>query len=411
MTRRLWVLMAIVGADMFGTMIVVPLLPFYATRFGASPALYGVLYSCYPFAQLATAPLWGRLSDRYGRRPMILAGLTASALAYLAFGLANTLPLLFLMRLLQGVGGGIVGVVQAYVTDSVPARDRTQALGWLTVATNIGVTLGAAAGSLSRNLGPHAPGFLAATLCFVNIAVGFFWLSEPPPHEEPAGAPAPAARRSVRRSIFEVLRHPLAPVSSLVWIYAVGMMAFFAMNSIFGLYLGDLFGVTENTIGYFFVYIGGLNVAVRAFLLGPAVRRFGEVGALRLGALTLVAGLLILPAMPSLPLLALAVLFVPVGTALLFPATTALASRLVPRREVGQALGVQQSFGGVSRMVGPLMAGLAYELGPRYPFWIAATLMLGVSVLTRQVREEPTRQPAVPAEVAAVSASSAPEGL
>ena len=189
----------------------------------------------------------------------------------------------------------------------MPARDRTQALGWLTVATNIGVTLGAAAGSLSRNLGPHAPGFLAATLCFVNIAVGFFWLSEPPAHEEPAGAPAPAARRSVRRSIFEVLRHPLAPVSSLVWIYAVGMMAFFAMNSIFGLYLGDLFGVTENTIGYFFVYIGGLNVAVRAFLLGPAVRRFGEVGALRLGALTLVAGLLILPAMQSLPLLALAV--------------------------------------------------------------------------------------------------------
>ena len=105
MTRRLWVLMAIVGADMFGTMIVVPLLPFYATRFGASPALYGVLYSCYPFAQLATAPLWGRLRDCYGRRPMILAGLTASALAYLAFGLADTLPLLFLMRLL-GRGWG-----------------------------------------------------------------------------------------------------------------------------------------------------------------------------------------------------------------------------------------------------------------------------------------------------------------
>jgi MFS family permease len=406
LTRRLWVLMAIFGADMFGTMIVVPLLPFYATRFGASPALYGVLYACYPFAQLATAPLWGRLSDRYGRRPMILAGLTASALAYLAFGLADTLPVLFLMRLLQGVGGGIVGVVQAYVTDSVPAPDRTQALGWLTVATNIGVTLGAAAGSLSRNLGPHAPGLVAATLCFVNIAVGFLWLSEPPPHEEPAGAPAPAARRSVRRSIYEVLRHPLAPVSSLVWIYAVGMMAFFAMNSIFGLYLGDLFGVTENTIGYFFVYVGGLNVVMRAFLLGPAVRRFGEVGALRLGALALIAGLLLLPLMKNLPLLALAVVLVPVGTALLFPATTALVSRLVPRREVGQALGVQQSFGGVSKMVGPLGAGLAYGLDPRYPFWIAAILMGGVSILTRQVREEPTRQPAVPAEAAAAEAAA-----
>ncbi|MGH2628591.1 MAG: MFS transporter, partial [Anaerolineales bacterium] len=271
--------------------------------------------------------------------------------------------------------------------------------------------LGAAAGSLSRNLGPHAPGFVAAGLCLANVAAGWFWLAEPPPHEEPAGAPAPAARRSVRRSILEVLRHPLAPVSSLVWIYAVGMMAFFAMNSIFGLYLGNRFGVTENTIGYFFVYIGGLNVVIRAFLLGPAVRRFGEVGALRLGALTLIVGLLVLPLVATLPLLAIAIVFVPVGTALLFPATTALVSRLVPRREVGQALGVQQSFGGVSRMVGPLMAGLAYELGPRYSFWLAAALMAGVSVLTRQVREEPSRKPAVPAEAAAVTEAVAPKGF
>ena len=405
--RRLWVLMATACVDMIGYMIVVPLLPFYATRFGATPALYGVLFACHPFAQLTTAPLWGRLSDRYGRRPMILAGLTVSIFAYAAFGLAETLWLLFAMRLLQGFGGGISGVVQAYVADSVPASERTKALGWLTAAISGGGMLGAALGSLVTPLGPQAPGFVAAGLCLTNVVSAFFFLPEPAPHDEPAGTVVPA-RRTLRHSIAEVLRHPLAPVSSLVWIYTVGMMAFFALNGVFGLYLKDQFGVTQENIGYYFVYIAGASFLMRALFLGPAVRRFGDVGVLRLGALSLIAGLAILPLLDRLPAVAIAVLSVPIGTALLFPSTTSLISRLVTRREAGQTLGVQQAFGGVSRMLGPLWAGAAYELGPRYPFWLAATLMLGVSFLTRQIRQEPAKPP----QPAPVSPDTpAPEGL
>ncbi len=406
--RSLWILMAAACVDMMGFMIVMPLLPFYATRFGAAPSLYGVLVACHPFAQLTTAPFWGRLSDRYGRRPMILGGLSVSVFAYTVFGLADTLWLLFAMRLLQGVGGGTSGVVQAYVADSAPASERTKALGWLTAAISGGGMLGAGLGSLLRQLGPAAPGFAAAGLCLINAVAAFLYLPEPPPHEEPAGAPAPPARRSLRRSVLEVLRHPLAPISALIWIYAVGMMAFFALNGIFGLYLMNKFGVTEATIGYYFVYIAGASLVMRALLLGPAVRRFGDIGVLRLGILSLIVGLAILPLLDRLPFVALAVLFVPIGTALLFPATSSLISRLVTRREAGQTLGVQQAFGGVSRMLGPLWSGAAYELGPRYPFWLAAALMLGGSVLARQVRAEPAKPPQ-PIPVA--PEAPAPEGL
>jgi MFS family permease len=160
-----------------------------------------------------------------------------------------------------------------------------------------------------------------------------------------------------------------------------------AMNGILALYLDRAFGITEKTIGWFYTYVGGVSLVMRALLLGRAVRRFGEVGVTRLGALSLAAGLATIPLAPSLPLLAVAALFVPVGTALLFPAITALISHRSPRSETGQTLGVQQGFGGVSRMLGPLWAGAVFEIGIRYPFWLAAALMLGVSVLTRRLRE------------------------
>lgn len=388
--KQISVLMATVFVDMIGFTMVLPLLPFYATRLGADPSLVGMLIAAHPFAQLAVSPFWGRLSDRYGRRPLILAGLILSAAAYVLFGLAEAIWLLFASRLVQGAGGGITGVVQAYVADAVEPEERTKALGWLTAATSAGVMIGPASGSLATYLGPEGPGFLAAGLCILNILFAWKWLPEPKRYAAPAGEmTAHAPKRSLRRSLWEVLRHPTAPVSSLIWVYAIGMMAFMAMNAVLALYLKDSFGVTEKTIGYFYAYVGAISLVMRALILGPAVRRFGEIGVTRLGALSLVLGLAGIPFTGgSLPLLGLIVLFVPVGTALLFPATTSQVSRLSSRAEVGQALGVQQSFGGVSRMVGPLWSGFAYQKNFHYPFWMAAALMMSVSFLTLRMRGE-----------------------
>ncbi len=403
--RHLWVLMAVAFVDMIGFTMVQPLLPFYAEELGARPRLVGVLMAAYAFAQLATAPLWGRFSDRYGRRPMIIAGLIGSGIAYTLFGMADSLWLLLVFRLVQGAGGGTTSVVQAYVTDSMSPEDRASGLGWLTAATSAGVMIGPAVGSLSTTLGEAAPGFFAGGLCLVNVFFAIRWLREPPRHPEES---EPGRQRPrLRRSFLDVLRHPGSPVASLIWIYAIGMMAFMAMTTMLPLYLGEAFGITKRTIGWFFVYFGAVGVIMRAILLGPAVRRFGEVRVVRLGALSLVVGLALIPLAADvdaeragqLAVLSLVALFVPVGTALLFPSTTALVSRCAARGETGQTLGVQQSFGGVSRLLAPLWAGLVFESDIRYPFWLAAALMLAVSTLTLRLQRE-SPQPAVAPEIA-----------
>jgi MFS family permease len=391
--KQLWILMATVFVDMIGFLIVQPTLPFYATKLGARPFVVTLIISAFFFAQLLSAPLWGRFSDRYGRRPALLVGLASSAIAFALFGLANSLVLLFLFRLVQGAGGGTTGVVQAYVSDSVPPEERAKALGWITAATSAGVMIGPLLGSLATYFGPSGPGFVAAGLCTLNALSAWKWLPESK-RREAAGTPEPV-RRPLRQSILQVLRDPGSPVSALIWIYAIGMLAFMGMNGVLALYLGKAYGVTEKTIGWFYSYVGGIGLVMRALLLGPAVRRFGEVGVTRLGSLSLVLGLALVPVPAMLDLsrperfavLALIVLLVPVGTALLFPATTALVSRRSVKSETGQTMGVQQAFGSVARLVGPVCAGKLFELDIRFPFWVASAVMLAASFLTSRLTE------------------------
>jgi multidrug resistance protein len=396
--RPLWVLMATVFVDMVGFAMVLPLLPFYAKDFGASPTDIGFLVAAYSVAQLLSAPLWGRMSDRYGRRPLIIAGLIAAGCAYVVFGLAQSLWMLFLCRLIQGAGGGTTGVVQAYVADLVPPQDRARALGWITAATSAGVMLGPAIGSLAIHWSHAAPGFLAALLCAANVISARRWLTEPPVPTRPK-----RPKGSSRQMFYSVLRHPTAPFALPIWIYALGMMAFMAMNAILALFLSDRFGVTAKSIGWFYAYVGGISIVMRAILLGPAVRRFGEGGVVRLGIASLAIGLLSIPLTTSVWILGLAVLFIPVGTALLFPATSSMVSALAPKDSTGQALGVQQSFGGVARLVGPIWAGSLFEIGYRVPFWTGAGLMAlllvpSLSLSRRIERSALLPIPATPAE-------------
>ena len=401
--RRLWVLMLTVFVDMIGFLIVLPLLPFYAERLGADAVSVGALVSIFAAAQLASSPLWGRLSDRYGRRPMILGGLMISAVSYLLFESASTVGLLFLSRFVQGMGAGTVGVVQAYLSDSVPSEDRAKALGWLTAATSAGVMIGPAIGSLSAAYGLIGPGYLAAILCVLNFIFAWKWLPESATSE--SGMRQQAPKGATRRVMSDILRHPKGQVGSVVWIYAFGMMAFMAMNGVLALFLERRFGITEKTIGWFFVYVGGISLVMRTVVLGPMVRRFGEVWVMRAGALSMAISLATIPLAPEVPALALAVLLMPVGTALLFPTTTSLVSRRAAPQETGLTLGVHQAFGGVARMIGPLWAGLAFEnIGIRSPFWIASGVMLFVRLFASTVRDDapppemPQIEPVLPTE-------------
>ncbi len=368
MKKSLAVLMATAFVDMLGFAMIFPLLPFYATRLGGQAWIVGPLVASFSVAQLASSPLWGRVSDRYGRRPTLIVGLSAAAIAYVIFGLANNVWLLFASRLVQGAGGGTTGVVQAYVSDATDPSQRVRGLGWLSASTNLGVMIGPAIGSLASHLGPAAPGLMAAALCVCNIL--FAWSYLPETHSP--GRP----RRSIRAAMVEVVRHPGAPQPRLIWIYAVGMMAQGSFIAVMALYLQSRFGITVHTIGYFFVYTGFLNVVLRAALLGPLVDRFGETRLLRTGAVLLMLAMLLFPVPHSIPAMALVLTLFPAGTALLFPAVTALVSHESDPKELGQTMGVQQAFGGIARVVGPMWATPIFQLlGPAYPFLFAAGVL------------------------------------
>src|SRR5213080_426925 len=175
---KLFVLMITAFVDMVGLLMIIPLLPFYAKDLGANGFIVGLLVSSFAIAQLITAPVWGRLSDRYGRRPALIVGLSASAMAYVVFAYANELWLLFVSRLVQGAGGGTVSVIQAYVADAVRPEERAKALGWLSAATNAGVAIGPAIGPLTLGWGPSGPGLFAAVLCVLNIGFAWRYLNE-----------------------------------------------------------------------------------------------------------------------------------------------------------------------------------------------------------------------------------------
>ena len=219
--RRLWVLIAVCFVDMIGLMMIAPLLTPYARRFGAADWVVGLLFSSFAIAQLVSSPLWGRLSDRYGRRPALLIGLSGSAVAYLVFGFANSLWLLFVCRLVQGLGGGTTGVAQAYVADTMAPAERAKALGWLSAATSAGVSIGAVLGALTSHLGDAGPGLTAAALILVNAVFAWKWLPESHVHRNathsPSGRQLPPGR-SVKEAIWDVVRHPQRPVSQMIWI-------------------------------------------------------------------------------------------------------------------------------------------------------------------------------------------------
>src|SRR5947209_5255538 len=272
--KRMSVLMAVAFVDMIGLMLVLPLLPLYALHLNASATTIGFLTASFPVAQLLASPVWGRFSDRYGRRPALLVGLTASAMAYVVFGFATSLWLLFLSRIVQGAGGGTVSVIQAYVADAVKPEDRAKGLGWLSAATNAGVALGPLLGSFTSRWYHAGPGLLAAGLCVCNIVFAFFFLTESRDMAE-ARAIGKKQIRS-RDAVLRVVTHSGEAASRLIWIYAIAMGAFTGANSMLALFLSVRFSVTENTIGYFYAYIGVMSVLTRALILGWAVDRFGE---------------------------------------------------------------------------------------------------------------------------------------
>jgi DHA1 family tetracycline resistance protein-like MFS transporter len=382
-------LFLIVFVDLVGFGLVIPLLPFYALRFAASPQQVTVLLAIYSLMQLFTAPLWGRLSDRLGRRPVLMVSMSASVVAYLWIGSAAALWMLYAARALAGACAGNIAAAQAYIADITKPEDRAKGMGLIGAAFGLGFIIGPALGGLLAGANPQTPdvetpAWVAAGLSLVALLGVAVLLPESLPLESRSSAPPSRSRWT---AILSVLRRPV--LSPLISIFFLVILAFSGMESTFALWAIGQFTWGPQQVGYVFAYVGILSAILQGGLIGRLTRLFGEKRLLPSGLASIGVGLLILPFSRSLALLAPAVSALAIGMGLTQPSLTSLISRQAGSEEQGEVLGVSQSVGSLSRVLGPAAAGFFFgELGRNAAFfWGAGLVAAALSLALKLARD------------------------
>ncbi len=356
---------ASVAVDLIGFGIVLPILPIYAKQFHATSLQAALLVSAFSAAGFVCAPIWGRLSDRFGRRPVILVSLAGSAIGSLLTGAAGALPLLYIGRIVDGGSGASIAVAQAAAADLAPAQERPRLFGLLGAAFGIGFVAGPAIGALGALGGARVPFFLAAGLAGANTAVAWFRLPETrtrpdpalasgPSGPEPSGAPPSGAVPWPRRWWRQAGMRSIAP---LLIVAFSAMLAFSSFEATFSLFGERHLGLGIGSTAAVFVAVGAVVVSVQGGLVHPVVGRFGEPATLAGGLVLNTAGFLLLAPAEGWVLAAPALLLLTAGQGLVQTTmASALAGRVVPARR-GRALGAQQSVSALARIVGPAVGG------------------------------------------------------
>jgi len=385
--RRL--IIATVFVDLVGFAMVLPLLPSYGARFGASDFAIGVLVASYSLVQLLVAPWWGRVSDRYGRRPAILIGLIGSSLSYLLFAWAGSFPVLLLSRVIAGATGATVNVAQAALADGSSPERRSSVMGLIGAAFGLAFIVGPALAGVSTRLGDSAPGYLAAALTGAN------WLV--------AGARLPETRVAPRR------RPRLGGIdwrrlTTPFWVILFETLAFTVMYAFFTLFAERVLGYGREEIAYLFVYLGLITAIVQGGIVGWLAPRLGEVRLMVLGSLSLAIGLASLPLTVGespawlVPALLTSLFFVALGTGLVTPRVAGFVSRVTDAEHQGRAMGLLQSTSSTARILGPVAFGIVSDLGGvRAPFMIASLMaIVALGLALRAERLLPNTTPRTP---------------
>jgi multidrug resistance protein len=369
-----WPIWTTVALDLVGFGIVAPILGRYAERFGASGFEVGMLFASFSLAQVVLAPVLGRLSDRIGRKPVIILSLVGTAVGSFITGAAGALWVLFLGRILDGASGASVAVAQGAVADIAPPEDRARLQGMLGAAFGLGFVLGPAIGGLAALGGPHVPFFVAGTVAAVNAVVAFRRLPETRPVREQVvatGASASPAGTEPGADAASPVRSPvLVRYAVTAFIVTVG---FAGVESTFSLFGERRFDLTEGSTALVFLFIGLLLVLVQGRLIGPGTARWGSARLLRGGMVTVAAGLLLLSYATQWAMLVPAIVLLAVGQGFVSPTLTALVAAEAPPERRGEVLGWVQSSGAMARIVGPVSAGILFDvIGPGAPFLVGA---------------------------------------
>ncbi|HEU4872289.1 MAG TPA: MFS transporter [Pyrinomonadaceae bacterium] len=388
------VIFTTVFIDLVGFGIVIPVLPFYAegTAFNATPRTVGLLFASYSIMQLIFSPVLGGLSDKHGRRPVLLLSIIGTGIGFLILGFAKTLFMLFLGRILDGITGGNISTAQAYIADITTEENRAKGMGLIGAAFGLGFIFGPAIGGILSRWGIHVPFIFAAVLCFANAMLLYFTLPETVTPDHPAKNSA-ARGRSLRQVMLSLKQPRLAFV---LVIYFLFIVAFSIMTTAFSLYTMFRFGYDAQHTGYLFAYVGLIAVIIQGGLIGRLVKRFGELPLVIVGALCFAISLFAVPfvgpAAGGLAALLVGGGVFSMGNSLATPALTSLASKSAGPAQQGVVLGVTQSTASLARAVGPSLAAILISssiahLGadglPHYmsdqslfvTFWTAAAIM------------------------------------
>jgi MFS transporter, DHA1 family, tetracycline resistance protein len=374
------ILFLIVVVDLIGFGLVIPLLPFYAERFAASPQEVTALMAVFSLMSMLTAPIWGRLSDRVGRRPVLMISMAAAALAYLWLGFADALWMVFAARALAGACAGNIAAANAYVADVTPPEGRAKGMGMIGAAFGLGFIIGPALGGVvaGNNLATanlRAPGLIACALSVTALLGVVFLLKE--------SLPEGAAARP-RRSRITALRDALgrAVLARLLAIFFLTILAFAGMESTFALWAMAQLGWGPAQTGYLFAYVGLLSAVMQGGLIGRLTALFGEEKLLVAGLASIAAGLLVLPLSRDLPLLLVATSGLALGMGAMQPSLNSLISRRAGASEQGEVMGVAQSVGSLSRVLGPLLAGALFAgFGRESPYFCGMVLVVAAALI------------------------------
>lgn len=387
--QPLVIIFVTVFIDLIGFGIIIPLLPFYAEHFGASALMVGLLSTSFSLMQFLFAPFWGRLSDRIGRRPVILIGLLGSAFSYALFALASSLPMLFVARSLAGVAGANIATAQAFIADITTPENRARGMGMVGAAFGLGFVFGPAIGGFLSRWGYAAPAWFAAALSLANFVAAVAVL----PESRPAHARLDT-RQEGRLAVFRrALARPRMPLVLLVFFLVI--TSFSSFESMFALYSERRFGFTTVSIGYMFAWVGIVLATVQGGLVGLVVPRIGETRVVRIALLLIAAGLFAVPVSPSVPVLAGSVGLLALGLGLNSPSMLSAISQLADPRDQGSTLGLSQSLGSLARIVGPMWGGWVFDsFGMRVPFFSACAMMLLAWIISLAVFSRPIPRPA-----------------
>ena len=388
--HRLGILFLTVLVDLIGFGIVLPILPLYAEGFGAQGLETGFLISVYSLVQLVMAPLWGRLSDRVGRRPILILGLLGSAVAYFIFARADSLAALFLSRIIGGIGGSTIPVAQAYIADVTPPERRAGNMGLIGAAFGLGFVIGPLLGGpvlapLSPGE-PTVPGYAAAALCLLNAVAAILWLPES--RDRRAGATTPS-RFDLRAALARVARS--RQILLTLATYLCITMAFSALQPTLTPLASARFGTGAREAGILFGLLGAVSAIVQGGIVRRVVPRTGELVLLRASAVPFAAGLALIGLASDTSLMFTGLVLLGIGYGGAIPSILGLLSRSVEPEQQGAVLGVGQSVGSCARVLGPAMAGYLFDLRLFLPYLAGAALIAVGTAISAGLR--PPREP------------------